>query len=145
MARLLVDTDYFIINSKSRMLIDKELKPMRDEWNITTQVPLKQHVGISVDVQPSVIKLSATKHVYELVHLFGLTDCNPAKMPYDAKEDLRNRKKQEDKLSSNDVQVYRRGMCIARFLEDTVLYRIKTLLVNSDELSILQRGATWTH
>ncbi len=86
-ARPLADTDDFLLPSASLVLLDRLITMLRDEWQVEEKQPFHKHMGLAVHRSAAKIRISATKHIDQLLGTIDLRDCNPAKLPHDPHAD----------------------------------------------------------
>lgn len=110
--RLLIDTDDFLFSSPSKLLLDKVYESLCSEWDLKEQVPISQHMGVSIKRSSEEIVLSVKKHIEQLLDLMGLRNANSVKTPHDPKADLSSRRNDEPQLSP-ETKLQSQSVCCA--------------------------------
>jgi hypothetical protein len=125
-ARLLADTDDFLVSSTSATFLSTLRSEFEREWQITIQCltpssPI-QHTGLRIARAPSgTITISNPRTIHHLLAEHGLQDCNPAPTPpLDGQDmsDCRQEEPQADRASF----MHALGSC--HFIADTTHPRI---------------------
>jgi Reverse transcriptase (RNA-dependent DNA polymerase) len=121
LARLLADTDDFLVTASSSSYMAAIREPFQREWQITTQLlspatPI-QHTGLKISLLPSgAITLSNPRTISTLLQSHGLFECNPAPTPHLDGQDLTCRRPDE---TAADRAEYMSILGSCRFIADT--------------------------
>lgn len=123
-ARLLADTDDFLITAQDTELLERLISQLQKEWDVKEQKPVSQHMGVAILREQNSTRLSVSKHIDQLASDMSMSDCNPAKLPHDTKVDLCPRKPGEQILDDATKLLYAHAVGLTRFITDTVFYEV---------------------
>lgn len=122
--RLLADTNDFFLSSNYPPLLQSSINKLKDSWNVEEQKPVYHLMFVAIEPTVDGTRFSAGKPITNLQNSFGMTDCNPVKVPHEQWADLPTRRPEETNLSDTEQKLYSHRIESGRFIADTVNYEI---------------------
>jgi hypothetical protein len=72
--RLVADTDDFLVATNSHLYLEQVRHKFIQEWQITSQNPVKQHANLRIDKTPTTLTVLNPKGINEVLRQHGMTD-----------------------------------------------------------------------